>query len=99
VIVLILLYLNHIAGEDRTYLAKMHSSPYGTSGDTDDELITMAHNVCGAFDRARTVQQILSSFWGLTPPQEGYLMGAAVSVYCPNYWNAMASEFNAMNGY
>jgi hypothetical protein len=88
-----------VGNENSTYLAKMHSSPYGTQENTDAELITMAHNVCGAFDNARTVKQIAASFWGLTASQEGYLMGAAVSIYCPNYWNAMASEINSLNGY
>jgi hypothetical protein len=99
VAILALLYFNHVGNENSTYLAKMHSSPYGTQGNTDAELITMAHNVCGAFDNARTVKQIAASFWGLTEYQEGYLLGAAVSVYCPNYWNAMASEINSLNGH
>jgi hypothetical protein len=77
----------------------MHNSPYGTHGNTDAELITIAHNVCGAFDSGRTVKQIAVSFWGMTVQQRGYMMGAAVSVYCPEHQNTMIGEFNAYNGY
>lgn len=99
---ILLVIIGAISGpntNDATYLAKMHNSPNGTHGNTDAELVTMAHNVCRAFNKGDTVKQIVYSFWGMTDIQRGYLMGAAVSVYCPQNWNTMAGEFNAYSGY
>jgi hypothetical protein len=99
VIVAFLIMMMSQSSNDSTYLAKMHSSPYGTHDNTDLELIRMAHNVCGAFDNGRTVKQIADSFWGMSVRQRGWLMGAGVSVYCPEHQNTMIGELNAYNGY
>jgi hypothetical protein len=77
------------------FLAKMRASPYGTHGNTDDELVQMGRNVCGAFDSGTTAKQIAFSFWGMSEQQRGWLMGAAVSTMCTQHQGTLISEINA----
>ena len=84
---------------DPIFLAKMHSYPYWHLAGTDDQLISMARtNVCGGFDQGETFTQITYSLWGPNDLESGYVIGAGVSAYCPQYKGIMISEINALNG-
>lgn len=80
--------------QDQVYLATLQSQYQDWAGHSDDQLVAAGNLVCSDLGQGETVSTIglaLSAASGLDLGQSGYLMGAAVGAYCPEYSSEFAS--------
>lgn len=74
---------------DSLYLAVLRSSRYSDDymvDDTETMLIKIGHQVCSTFDAGASFRDTVEAVeTGFSPGASGYLIGAAVGAYCPEY--------------
>lgn len=70
---------------DQIYIGALRAG--GIPFSTEDDAIAAAHSTCTMFAQGATIQQQVeqSTNAGYTEYQSGYILGAAVSAYCPEY--------------
>ena len=56
---------------------------------SDDSVIELGHDVCGAVDRGSDLADVARVFLrhgsSLTPRKAGFFVGASITAYCPEY--------------
>jgi hypothetical protein len=70
-----------------SYLTTIRTE-YPVLSDVDDEsLVGLAENTCGLLDTGATVYDVfdVANESGMPPEMSGYITGAAISAYCPEY--------------
>lgn len=77
------------------FLQTVRSGEYGPqfSSISDDVLVELVQSTCDALDRGATATQLSEAGInsGFTPQQVGWVLGAGVAAYCPEYNDVIGS--------
>ena len=84
---------------EQSYLTALHSEDYFVAVNDDELLLDTGYAVCKAFDRGASVEEIAVSASGSGIPgyEAGFLIGAAVTFFCPEHLPILNEFVNETN--
>lgn len=76
-----------IPSTDELYVAQLRDDNPSLSDVSDEQLISLGQEICSAFDRGVTFDEVaqITVDNGFSPENGGWMIGTAIGAYCPEH--------------